>query len=163
MDKLTPQRIIWHHSADQTDKNQFNKINEYHRQRGFPISRLGYYVGYHYLVEPNGDIIKAREETEIGAHDQGENVNSLGICLAGNFSLRYPSEAQVASAALLIKQIRTRWPIPVTRIEPHRWDDDTECPGTLLPDNFLINEYLKREGSIFTKYFYEVGKYFKLL
>ncbi len=161
--EIKPSRIIWHHSAINDDKAQFVRINKYHEERSFPVSRLGYYVGYHYLIEPDGRVIKCREETEIGAHDQGENVNSLGICLAGNFSLRYPSEAQIASAALLIKEIRSRWQIPVTRIEPHRWDDDTECPGTLLPDNFLINEFLKREGSIFTKYFYEVGKYFKLL
>lgn len=161
--EIKPSRIIWHHSADNSDAPQFNKINEYHQTRNFPVSSLGYYVGYHYLIEPDGRVLQARRETEIGAHDQGENSNSLGICLAGNFSLRYPSELQAAAAAKLVKEIRTRWDIPVTRIEPHRWDDDTECPGTLLPDNWLINEFLKREGSIFTKYFYEVGKFFKLL
>ena len=160
---IQPSRIIWHHSADASERNQFNKVNEYHRTRNFPLSARGYYCGYHYFIEPDGTIIKAREENEIGAHDQGENSNSLGICLAGNFSLKYPTELQTASAALLIKQIRTRLNIPITRIEPHRWDDDTECPGTLLPDNWLINEFLKREGTMFTKYFYEVGKYLKLL
>ena len=161
--EIKPARIIWHHSADNSDDAQFHKINVYHKSLNFPLSALGYYVGYHYLIEANGAVIQARKETEIGAHDQGENSNSLGICLAGNFNIRYPSEAQSASAALLIKQIRTRWPIPVTRIEPHRWDDTTDCPGTLVADNFLINEFLKREGSVFARYFYEVGKYLKLL
>lgn len=160
---ITPQRIIWHHSADIFDGHQFDKINEYHRKQGFPKSSMGYFVGYHWLVEPDGSVRQARKDTEIGAHDAGENSNSLGICLAGDFSKRYPSEAQIASAALLVKQVRAKWKIPVTRIEPHRWDDTTECPGTLLPDNFLINEFLKREGTVFTKYFYEVGRYLNLL
>ena len=160
---MIPQRIIWHHSADNSDFPQFHKIDAYHKSLKFPRSSMGYYMGYHYLVEQSGSVGQAREENEIGAHDQGENSNSLGICFAGNFNIRYPSEAQIASAALLIKQIRTRWKIPVTRVEPHRWDDQTDCPGTLLPDNFLINEYLKREGSQFHRFFYEVGKYFNLL
>lgn len=160
---MKPQRIIWHHTADASDSAQFTKVNDYHKSRKFPISALGFYVGYHYFIETDGRVLQARLENEIGAHDQGENVNSLGICLAGNFNLRYPSEAQAASAALLIKQIRERFPIPITRVEPHRWDDLTDCPGTLLPDNWLVNEYLQREGSIFHKYFYEVGKYFNLL
>lgn len=160
---FSPQRIIWHHSADDKEAHQFNKIDAYHKQQGFPRSSMGYYVGYHYLVEQDGTIRQARLESEIGAHDQGENSNSLGICLAGNFNLRYPTEAATASAALLVKQIRSRHNIPVTRIEPHRWDDLTECPGTLLPDNWLINEFLKREGGVFLKFFHDVGAYFKLL
>lgn len=161
--EIKPSRIIWHHSADIFDGHQFDKINEYHRKQGFPKSSLGYFVGYHYLIEPDGSVRQARNENEIGAHDSGENSNSLGICLSGHFSRRYPSEAQAASAALLVKQIRTRHKIPITRIEPHRWDDTTECPGTLLPDNWLITQYLKREGNQFEKFFQQIGEYFGLL
>ena len=160
---MIPQRIIWHHSADNTDVHQFNKINQYHSSLAFPRSSLGYYVGYHWVVEQDGSVKQARQENEIGAHDSGENFNSIGICLAGNFNLRYPSELATASAALLVKQIRSRWPIPVTRIEPHRWDDNTSCPGQLLKDNWLVNEYLKREGSQFLLFFQKVGEYFNLL
>lgn len=160
---MIPQRIIWHHSADSTESAQFDKINRYHAKRDFPKSSLGYYVGYHYLIENDGATKKARSENEIGAHDTGENPNSLGICFAGDFNRYTPTEAQIASAVRLIKDIRERWPIPLTRIEPHRWDDDTDCPGLLLPDNWLINEYLKREGNLFLRYFQYIGELFNLL
>ena len=160
---MTPHRIIWHHTADPSPAPQFDKINEAHKARGFPISKLGYYVGYHFLIEPNGTIRTARKLDEIGAHDEGENVNSLGIALAGNFTRQTVSEGQSISAAKLIASIRKTIPIPITRIEPHRWDDATQCPGKFLSDNWMIENFLAREGSLALRTFYEIGKKFKLL
>ncbi len=158
-----PNRIIWHHSANDSSEPQFMQINDWHKDRDFPLSSMGFYVGYHYVIEKDGTIKQARKETEIGAHDQGENINSIGICLAGNFNLKVPTLEQEISIARLIKEIRGRHNIPITRIEPHRYDDDTDCPGKLLKDNWAINQYLKREGSIFLTYFQKVGEMFNLL
>ena len=160
---MKPTRIVWHHSADPSKTAQFDKINIGHRNRGFPQSELGTYVGYHWLIEPDGTLRQSHLETEIGAHDTDENLNSIGICLAGDFTNATPTEAQRATAAKLIGDIRKRWNIPLTRIEPHRWDDNTACPGALLSDNFLINEYLTREGSVFFRFFQIVGQKFNLL
>src|SRR3990167_1154547 len=126
---------------------KFDKINAYHKSKGFPISSLGFYVGYHWLIEPDGTIKKARKEDEVGAHDQGENLDSIGICLAGNFNLNMPPEPQAASAAKLLGEIRDRLNIPITKIEPHRQDDQTDCPGKLLGDNWIILNYLDRHPS----------------
>ncbi len=142
--EFNPKRIIWHHSADVSSSPQFDKIDEYHKTRGFPISSLGFYVGYHYLIEHDGSIRKAREESEIGAHDAGENFNSIGVCFAGDFNIDFPTQEQAASAALLIREICERHTIPITHIEPHRWDDTTECPGKNVEDNWLIKVYLSR-------------------
>lgn len=158
-----PARVIWHHSADDSDKAQLQKVEAYHTERGFPVSSLGYHVGYHYFIEQSGDVIQCRREDEIGAHDQGENVNSLGICLAGNFSLRYPSKEQLRAATQLLWNITRRHNIPITRIEPHRWDDDTECPGTLLRDSFLVDEMLRSQASLPVRLFYYIGKTYNLL
>ncbi len=160
---IKPVRIIWHHSADSSTAHQFVKINAYHKTRDFPLSSMNFYVGYHYLVEQDGTVMQARKENEIGAHDTGENLNSIGICLAGNFDVQWPSEAQRASVCQLLGQVRKRWNIPINRIEPHRWDDDTDCPGRLLEDNWLIDEYLKREESAAVKVFQWIGKTYKLL
>lgn len=154
---MTPRRIIWHHSAVNAKRLQFDEINRHHETRAFPKSSKGYFVGYHYLVEYDGSVRQAREETEIGAHDTGENLNSIGICLAGDFTAQLPTPAQCAAVATLVQQIRSRWYIPVTRIEPHRWDDDTACPGDFLPDNWLIMTYLKRQGSWPIRAWYTFG------
>lgn len=160
---MTPKRIIWHHSAINAKRYQFDEIDKYHKARGFPLSTLGYYVGYHYLVEYDGTIRQARTDQEIGAHDKGENVDSIGICLAGDFTAQLPTEAQSASVATLLREITTRHNIPITRVEPHRIDDDTSCPGTFLPDNWLILEYLKRQQKAAIKLFGYIGKKYNLL
>lgn len=160
---MTPQRIIWHHSAVRSREPQFEQINQHHKMRDFPRSSLGFYVGYHWLIETDGTVRQARLETEMGAHDTGENVNSLGICFAGDFTASLPGEAQADAAARLIAGIRSRWNIPITRIEPHRWDDNTQCPGTFVPDDWLIKEYLKRETSPLHRLFLYIGELLKLI
>ena len=81
----------------------------------------------------------------------------------GNFNIYMPSEAQAAAGAKLIGEIRNRWNIPITRIEPHRWDDVTDCPGNRLADNWLTCEYLNRDANILIRSFSWIGDKFKLL
>jgi hypothetical protein len=160
---MVPQRIIWHHSGTNIVPYGVPEIDRDHKKRGFPKSELGYFVGYHYVIAQNGHVWQTRKEDEIGAHDTGENVNSLGICLLGNFSEDLPQEPQIASAVRLLAEIRGRWKIPITRIEPHRWDDDTECPGKRLADNWLTTEYLQREGDALLRLFHWLGARYNLL
>lgn len=135
---MTPRRIIWHHSAYQSDEPQFAKINEWHKARDFPRSREGWYVGYHYVIEKAGAVIQARYDDEIGAHDQGENLDSIGICLAGDFNKERPTEAQTRAFRKLWLDLVVRLNIPVLAIEPHRRDDNTDCPGKNLSDDWPL-------------------------
>lgn len=52
-------------------------IDRWHRQRGF------FKIGYHYVIKRDGTVDKGRDEEEVGAHAQGYNTGSIGICLAG--------------------------------------------------------------------------------
>ncbi len=146
-----PNKIIWHHTADALMSHQFEKINKYHKSRGFPLSSLGFYVGYHWLIEHDGTLKQARKENEIGAHDKGENVGSIGIALAGNFNHTRPTGAQKKTAAILVKRILKDWNIHITRIEPHRKNDATDCPGRRLRDNWLPIVYIHREINLLTR------------
>ena len=155
---MTPKRIIWHHTGDASPGAQFDKINAYHKSRGFPLSSLGYFVGYHYLIERDGTLRQARSLEEMGAHDQAENLNSLGIALAGNFDIERPSEAQTIKATKSLGEIMAAKSIPITRIEPHRRDDETSCPGRLLGDDWLTKEYLRRHANPLVQQFLAIGE-----
>ena len=139
-------RIIWHHTGDASQAPQFDKINLWHKSKNFPLSSLGFYVGYHFLIEPDGTVRQARNLDEIGAHDQGENLDSLGLGIAGNFDIGVPSENQTAAAVKILGEMMSSVGIKINRIEPHRQDDATSCPGLNIGDNWLILEYLKRHS-----------------
>lgn len=135
---MTPTRIIWHHSAAENPTPQFMAINDWHKVRDFPKSSLGFYVGYHYVIEKDGTVMKAREDTEIGAHDTGENLNSLGICLVGDFTNIRPTIAQEKAFRKLLLELMLKHNISINSIEPHRRDDTTECPGKMMPENWPL-------------------------
>lgn len=40
-------------------------------------------VGYHYVIRRNGVVEVGRAESMVGAHVEGWNKESIGICLAG--------------------------------------------------------------------------------
>lgn len=117
---------------------QVRKIDEYHKSRGFGISSKNYFVGYHYLIEANGLVVQTREDTEIGAHDAGENLDSIGVCLAGDFNVSMPTAPQTDAFAKLLRKLIFTHNISLNAIEPHRRDDSTDCPGKLMPDNFPL-------------------------
>ena len=81
-------------------------------------------------------MIRFRADNEIGAHDKDENINSLGVCLAGNFNLEYPTKEQELALTPLLADWCQKYTIPINRIDPHRMGDNTDCPGKNLPDDW---------------------------
>lgn len=126
--------IVLHHTADPSQGPQFDKVNASHKARGFPISKLGFYVGYHYFIGFEGTIKIARREDEIGAHCDAKNMNrrGIGICLAGDFTKNKPNKKQIEALAALMRDIKIRNQIPDTRVVLHRECKPTACPGTDL-------------------------------
>lgn len=124
--------IVLHHTAIPFLGPQFDRVNEYHKSRGFPTSSLGYYVGYHYFIGVDGTVRAARAEWETGAHDNAMlmNYRGIGICLAGDFSGEArPTEAQLRSLKALLTDVKARNQIPDSRVLLHRETKYTECPG----------------------------------
>jgi N-acetyl-anhydromuramyl-L-alanine amidase AmpD len=52
-------------------------IDRMHRERGFAR------VGYHYVIELDGAVMPGRPLEAVGAHVQGSNLKSIGICMIG--------------------------------------------------------------------------------
>lgn len=56
------------------------EIRQWHRARGFSD------IGYHFVIRRSGKVDKGRPVDEIGAHVQGHNADSVGICLVGGIN-----------------------------------------------------------------------------
>lgn len=136
MEPNKPNKIIIHHSAAISPIPQFEAINEWHRVRNFIKSSLGFFVGYHYVIEKDGEIRKAKEENEEGCHTIGENLTSIGICLVGDFSKEDPTPEQELSLGELESELCRKYKIPVTRIFPHRKFSATACCGSRLENTW---------------------------
>lgn len=87
-------------------------------------------IGYHYYVRKDGTVHRGRPEWAAGAHVENENSHLLGVCFEGNFEHERMSAAQLAAGRLLLADVRTRYPVPVT---PHRAWGATACPGKNFP------------------------------
>lgn len=146
-----PTKVILHHTADSSQGNQFEKVNEWHKHRFSMQSSLGIYIGYHYFIERNGKIIKCRQEDEEGAHTKGQNFESVGICLAGNFDFEAPTEAQRYALQVILGELAVKLNVYEVDLKYH-WDfSDTHCPGfwfkneewQKLIENYKMTFYLR--------------------
>ncbi len=129
-----PVKIIVHHTADSSAGPQFDKVDVYHKQRGFYRSSFGYYVGYHYLIERDGSVRQAKEDNEEGCHTIGENISSLGICLSGNFDIELPTQQQIDALGNLMVNKIAQLNIAEDAVFPHRKYANKDCYGTRLTD-----------------------------
>ena len=56
------------------------EIREWHRAKGWAD------VGYHFVIRRSGKVEKGRALETVGAHVQGHNADSVGICLVGGLN-----------------------------------------------------------------------------
>ena len=110
--------IAVHCSASLPDiKTDAKVIDRWHRQRGFLM------IGYHYVIKTDGVIEPGRDEDSVGAHVEGYNHNSIGICMVGgvdkdNKPQNNYSAAQFESLTTLVQELHDKYPKAV--IQGHR-------------------------------------------
>lgn len=115
-------KIIVHCSASETGDVKI--IREWHKARNFKD------IGYHYVIRRDGEIEIGRMLSEIGAHCQGENQDSIGICMIGNKNFE---KCQFETLNKLVDELR-RWfgRIPV---HGHRdFNKHKTCPNVEVKD-----------------------------
>lgn len=145
--KNTPKMIIIH-CSDVTEKqwDQFQAINTYHKNdRGFPISSLGYYVGYQRLIT-GGKNYQCRLDTDVGAHCNQQvdglsvNFQSLGICVGFDGDIEYMSMVHYDLLKKQVKDWQKQYSIPNEKVFFHRhFALEKSCPGNLLDSEWLRN------------------------
>ncbi len=103
-------KIIIHCSAtSEGRKVSVSDINNWHKQRGFAK------IGYHYVIYLDGTVHKGRDLSEIGAHVQGQNSNSIGICYIGGLDVNGKpkdtrTDAQKLSLINLVSNLKVKFP-----------------------------------------------------
>lgn len=87
-------KIILHHSAGSPFTTP-DVIDAEHRKRGFAKAGYHRYLWSEVVSVRGGSVVSTRcvqmrHDNEIGAHDQGENADSIGICRAGHYAPEAP-------------------------------------------------------------------------
>lgn len=118
-----PNKLVLHHA--EASKCTVQDIHSWHLSNGWSG------IGYHYFIRKDGSIYKGRPDGAIGAHCQGSNTNTLGICFEGNYMKETMPTAQYNAGIDLIKYLIGKYGnLP---IYGHKELLATECPGFKFP------------------------------
>lgn len=131
--------IVIHCSATNTQDFGASDIDRWHRAKGWAC------IGYHYVIKRDGTLEEGRKEEQIGAHVEGHNYNSLGICMVGGCdkngkALDNFTDAQWQTLSLVIKHLHAKY--PKATIQGHR-----DFPGVKKDcPSFDVKAWLKKAG-----------------
>ena len=145
---MTPKKIVIHCSASKNGaRYPIERIRADHLARGFAD------VGYHFVIQPNGDVETGRPTNESGAHCEGENHDSIGICLVG---LDLFTPAQFSALEKTIDGIFFKYPLMAgAEIYAHSQFPSAirqgkSCPN--IPINTLLYWYHTKDDSALHKH-----------
>ena len=136
---MTPKYIIIHCSATAEGKDfKAKDIDRWHKQRGFKK------IGYHYVIDLDGTVEKGRNDNEVGAQAIGYNDKSLGVVYIGGLDKdgKTPkdtrTEAQKQSMLKLVKELISKYNIPVKNVIGHReTSKDLNGDGVISPNEWI--------------------------
>jgi N-acetylmuramoyl-L-alanine amidase len=119
--------IVWHSAATREGVDvSVATIRKWHLYRGFSD------IGYHYVIGLDGVVRDGRDLANPGAHVQGHNDNSVGICYVGGVgSDGEPKDTRtpIQKAALYALTERLLKMFPGAEVRGHRDFAATACPS----------------------------------
>ena len=119
--------IALHHA--EASKCTAQQIDDWHKSNGWSG------IGYHFFVRKDGTIYRGRPIWAVGAHVQGMNSKSIGICAEGAYMTETMPEAQKRAIAELLDYLKANY-YPNAKIVGHREIGSSNCPG----DNYPLEE-----------------------
>jgi len=95
-------------------------IDAMHAQRGFKRDAAAAArfnpqlksIGYHFVIACNGALFTGRDLPEVGAHVQGHNATSIGICMVGTSAYTVD---QFKALEALLRQLNKALSIPLAK------------------------------------------------
>lgn len=114
--------IVVHCSnSDNPKHDNVETIKEWHLARGFSD------IGYHYVVLMNGDVMAGRSEGVAGAHVEGNNKSTIGICWTGRTK---PTVKQYNSLVMKVMALLLKYELPVEAVKGHKeYNSGKTCPN----------------------------------
>ena len=124
--------IVLHHA--EAVKCTAQDIHSWHRANGWTG------IGYHFFVRKDGTIYRGRPINVVGAHVQGMNSCSIGICAEGDYHTKEKTmpQAQKKSIIELCQYLKKNY-YPNAKIVGHREIGDSNCPGRYYPLDEIRN------------------------
>ena len=125
--KRTIKEIIVHCTATPEGRVEtVQSIRNMHKARGFSD------IGYHYLIGLNGERWEGRNVNLIGAHCEGHNSNSIGVCYVGGVDKKMQAkdtrtENQKYALVALLKDLRKLYP-KANIYGHHDFNKGKSCP-----------------------------------
>jgi N-acetyl-anhydromuramyl-L-alanine amidase AmpD len=110
-------------------------IDAWHKQRGFKRAPEALarqqahlrHIGYHFVIDTTGIVTNGRHVEEIGAHVQGSNARSIGICQVGTDKFTAP---QWKTLGELIARLQREY--PTAKVCGHRdFSPDLDGDGVI--------------------------------
>lgn len=125
------------HCSDTPDGKDigFKEINRWHKLRGWK-SPSGIHCGYHYILRRDGTLETGRPLEEVGAHVEGANKDSVGVCLVGR---RNFAPAQIVELKILLRALLKKF--PNATVYGHREFESAKRQGKTCP-NFDVHHLL---------------------
>lgn len=144
------------HCADTPNgrANTIEDIDDWHRQRGFrrDLSIAPKHqpqltaVGYHFVIEVDGTIRLGRPLQETGAHVEGHNYNTIGICLVGRD--QFTHEQWDALRTLVVSLAHPGNGLTINRIRGHyQFNSAKTCPNFDVIE-WTVNDYQPEHAHI---------------
>jgi N-acetylmuramoyl-L-alanine amidase len=128
--------IIVHCSATPEGKDfTVEDIDRWHKDRGFGVNCNGktIHIGYHYVIYRDGSVHEGRPENLVGAHCQGHNGNSIGVCYIGGVDavaeLAKDTRTPEQKDALVNLLMHLKHKYPQAKIHGHRDFARKACPS----------------------------------
>ena len=134
---MTPYRVTIHCSATNNgERLDISVIDQWHRDRGWTG------VGYHMVIQPDGEVQNGRPLNVQGAHVEGENKGNIGICLIGTSKFK---SRQIDSLRSRLDSVLMMYSIKPWEIWAHNQFQSAikqgkVCPG--IPINSILAWYI---------------------
>jgi len=108
-------------------------VDRWHREQNYNG------IGYHYLIDIHGNILKGRDEEIPGAHVVGRNANSIGVCYVGGLGVdskpkdtRNPAQKNALEGLLVSLLMK----YPESTIHGHNEYSNKACPSFCVADEY---------------------------